>query len=219
MGDVSNFEVERFRQYNEQFRLNDCNGTPKNDIIKIQGSTVLVSCPHACRHYRNGRLLSADAYTGAIGLYLQELTGCSLLIKAGNTGTDSNFEVDNYKTEIGDVIQHGCQLILDIHGKSSSEIDVDIGTDGYSNVHKNIVDSLGAYLTRYGFTWTVDNEFRASNENTVSKFSRTHYNVAAIQLEISRQVRYSDRIITMCQALSEFITDASTVLRPASVDK
>lgn len=155
---------------------------------------VLVSAPHAVRHYREKRIKPSDEFTGSIVCLLHQLTGCHALAVTRLYGGDPNFDHPCiYKSYLGDICrEHGIRLVIDLHGAAREHnFDIDIGTvNGVSLLGKQkILQRLISSLENAGFTRISQNYFSTTNENIVTRFAARELNIPALQLEINKMYR------------------------------
>jgi len=155
---------------------------------------VLVSAPHAVRHYRQKKIKMSDQFTGSIVYLLNKLTGCHGIAATKLYGGDPN--IDNpciYKEKIADFCRiKKVKCVLDIHGAARErEFDVDFGT----NKEKNLLGKVGMLETLehnfqdFGLTRTSLDHFAASGPNTVSNYVARELGIPAVQVEINKQYR------------------------------
>src|ERR1035441_4238255 len=88
--------VESALRIERQFSDNQYYGCPGNPpILSLAGRMPLIlSCPHAVNHPREGSTKLADTFTGTLGIQLSELTGTPALIYSRTTSEDPNYDED-----------------------------------------------------------------------------------------------------------------------------
>jgi hypothetical protein len=155
---------------------------------------VLVSAPHAVRHYREKKIKPSDEFTGSIACLLHQLTGCHALSVTKLYGGDPNFDYPCiYKSYLGDICRkYGIRLVIDLHGAARGhDFDIDIGTvNGASLLGKQkILQRLILSLENAGLTRISQNYFSTTNENIVTGFVARELNTPAMQLEINKMYR------------------------------
>lgn len=177
---------------------------------------VLVSAPHAVRHYREKKIKPSDEFTGSIACLLHQLTGCHTLAVTRLYGGDPNFDYPCiYKSFLGDICrEHSVKLVIDLHGAARDhDFDIDIGTvNGASLLGKQkILQRLVTSLENTGFTRISQNFFSTVNENIITRFAANELAVPALQLEINKMYRVphqnGEAYCRMMAALITFIQD------------
>ncbi len=155
---------------------------------------VLLSAPHAVRHYRQKKIKISDEFTGSIVYLLNKLTGCQALAVTKFYGGDPN--VDNpciYKERIAEICsREKVKLLLDIHGVARQrEFDVDLGTDSGKTLlgKARIVERLELNFKNFGLSRISNDYFAASGSNTISNYVARELRIPAIQIELNKQFR------------------------------
>ncbi len=155
---------------------------------------VLVSAPHAVRHYRQKKIKPSDEFTGSIACLLNQLTGCHALAVTKLYGGDPNFDHPCiYKDFLADISrQHELGLILDLHGAAREhDFDIDIGSvNGVSLLGQNkILPRLVKSLEDAGLSRISHNYFSTANEKIIALFAARELRIPALQLEINKMYR------------------------------
>jgi len=155
---------------------------------------VLVSAPHAVRHYRQKRIKPSDEFTGSIACLLNQLTGCHTLAVTKLYGGDPNFDHPCiYKDFLADICRrHRLKLVIDLHGAAREhDFDIDIGAvNGASLLGQNkILQRLVTSLEDAGLTRISQNYFSTANENIITLFAARELGIPALQLEINKMYR------------------------------
>lgn len=191
--------IELLFELNKKYEENDYNGKLEGSINYkiVEGKIpILLSCPHAVKTTRENLIKKADALTGAITEYLCRKTNCFGIIRTCNLLDDPNY--DNYgysllyKEEILNLIRnHDIKFVIDIHGCSNyHNFDIDIGINNGLNINdKDELVMLYEILSRIGKV-TIDNKFRASNDNNISNYIHHKSGISCFQLEINKKLRF-----------------------------
>lgn len=155
---------------------------------------VLVSAPHAVRHYRQKKIKMSDQFTGAIAYLLHKLTGCHALAATKLYGGDPNS--DNpciYKRRLAEICcREKVKLVLDIHGAArEQDFDVDLGTDGGETLvgKPKTLTVLERSFRDFGLSNVSRDRFAASGPNTITNYVARELKIPAVQLEINKQFR------------------------------
>lgn len=167
--------------------------------LYIEGSTsVVLSAPHAVKHYRRDRSdpEDADIYTGSLAIQLASLTKASALIYARTSKEDPNDDADGeYKRQLRDLVtQKQARFVLDFHGLAEKRLmQIAVGTGGNrENLlgRTDLLDILRNTLENAGFEIAEDApRFKASRPNTISSFTRRVLGIPALQIEIHKDYR------------------------------
>ncbi|KJS84437.1 MAG: hypothetical protein JM58_10810 [Peptococcaceae bacterium BICA1-8] len=184
--------VEKIHFYKTDRRVN-----PKQEDpfwFSIGEVPVLVSAPHAVRHYRQKKIKMSDQFTGSIAYLLNRLTGCHAIAVTKLYGGDPN--VDNpciYKEKIIDFCsKEKIKFVLDIHGAARErEFDVDLGTNKEKNLlgKMEILETLEQNFQGFGLSKISLDYFAASGPNTVANYVARELGIPAVQIEINKQYR------------------------------
>lgn len=196
-------------------------------LIEIAGShPILISCPHAVNHPREGKLKLADTFTGPLGRQLAYLTDAFALIYARTTVEDPNYDVDGpYKRKLVDLIRaHELQFVLDIHGIGKSRpMEIAIGTANGTTVghNKRLIRSFVGCLRRAGFSRIIVDEpnlYDASRPTTIASYTWKALKIPAIQIEIQKLYRDPEKApqeyLKLLYALSSSIHAVQRLLLP-----
>ena len=85
--------IEHIKELEKQFSDNQYDGSGEIPFFIREGNIpIMVSCPHAINQYREEKVKWADRYTGGIGLFLHEMTGCHLICSSKFNNTDPNYD-------------------------------------------------------------------------------------------------------------------------------
>ncbi len=155
---------------------------------------VLVSAPHAVRHYRQKKIKMSDQFTGSIVYLLNQLTGCHAIATTKLYGGDPNND-DRciYKEKIAEICaEKKVKFVLDIHGAARErEFDVDLGTNSGKNLLAKtwMLETLAHNFQEFGLTKISYDYFAATGSNTIANYVARELKIAAVQVEINKQYR------------------------------
>ncbi|UTR09934.1 hypothetical protein MM300_18925 [Evansella sp. LMS18] len=185
------FEYERY--FSQNSYEGDIDSDSQEEYKEGDGKVnVLVSASHSTAYVREGEVLPADVYTGAIAHLLHEYANVHIIFSA-KQGEDGNYVYGgSYKETIGKIIgKHEIDLVIDLHGAARDRyFDVDIGTNNGITVRDEWLALLKAALADNGINSVYENHtFAATHEGTVANYTYEHLNSEAIQLEINREFR------------------------------
>lgn len=159
---------------------------------------VLVSAPHAVRHYRQKKIKMSDQCTGAIAYLLNKLTGCQAIATTKLYGGDPNH--DNpciYKDRIVEICnREKVRFVLDLHGAARErDFDVDLGINGGKNLLTKVrlLETLEHNFRNFGLNKVSLDHFAASGSNTIANFVAHELKIPAIQIEINKQYRVASQ--------------------------
>lgn len=162
--------------------------------ISLGKLPVLVSAPHAVRHYRQKKIKMSDQFTGSIAYLLHKMTGCHAIATTKLYGGDPNS--DNpciYKERIAEICRREkVKLVLDIHGAARErEFDVDFGTDGGRTLLANtrLLETLERNFQEFGLRRISNDHFAATCPNTITNYVARELKIPAVQIEINKQYR------------------------------
>ena len=202
---------QRIEQYNKKFDQYQNQFSKKEKSFEVlEGKIpVLLSAPHSVRQLREGKIKAKDRYTGAIAIELAKLTDSFAIYKTYNNQDDASYDIENneYKERVLELIdKHHIKVFLDIHGaKDTDEFDIDIGTDGKSNLNgkmqilENLIESLKEKgITKIG----IDKKFKACTMHTLTKKIATSTDVACMQIEITKKYRDLEQIEKMQKVIN-----------------
>lgn len=155
---------------------------------------VLVSAPHAVRHYRQKKIKMSDEFTGSIVYFLNKLTDCHAIAATKLYGGDPN--IDNpciYKERIAEICGgEKVKLVLDIHGAArEQEFDVDLGMNNGKNFlfRTRMLEMLEHNFQLFGLSRISHDHFVASGPNNVTNYVARELGIPAVQIEINKQYR------------------------------
>lgn len=184
--------VEKVHFYKTDKRVN-----PKQEDpfwFSVGELPILVSAPHAVRHYRQKKIKMSDQFTGSIAYLLNKLTGCHAIAATKLYGGDPNTDYPCiYKERITDFCSiNKVKFVLDIHGAARErEFDVDLGTNKNKNLlgKVEILETLEQSFQDFGLSKVSYDHFAASGSNTVANYVARELGIPAVQVEINKQYR------------------------------
>lgn len=155
---------------------------------------VLVSAPHAVRHYRQKKIKMSDQFTGSIVYLLNQIAGCHAIATTKLYGGDPNF--DNpciYKERIAEICsREEVKFVLDIHGAARErEFDVDFGTNGGETLlnKTRMLELVVRNFQSFGLNRISQDYFAASGSNTIANYVARELKIPVVQIEINKQYR------------------------------
>ncbi|MBN8209836.1 N-formylglutamate amidohydrolase [Bacillus sp. NTK071] len=152
---------------------------------------ILISAPHATKHWRNGRVKSADIYTGSIALLLYQLTGCHVMVKT-KIGEDPNYVVGGeYKEILSEFCRtHSIHTIIDLHGASSEHsFDIEMGSNFGESLSDDKARRIAQVFQNHRFKVALNGTFAASHKGTITNYVSQELGIDAVQLEINKEYR------------------------------
>lgn len=196
----------------EDYVAGDCHsGSLHGSLLSIINpkSRVIVSAPHSVKQLRDGKIKSADINTFGIAMMLHQITGCSVISITGYSANDANYDSNSgYKDLLSTIVKdYGIRFVVDIHGSKDRDdyFDIDLGTDYGKSLLGN--SELSKILTSCNYLSIVENKvFSASNRNTITNYVYSVLGVSAVQMELSRTLRCSDRIELYIKYMVELIS-------------
>lgn len=184
--------VERIHFVKTDRRVNPKKTHP---LIYLSGEIpILLSAPHAVRHFRQKQIKPSDEFTGSLAYLLQQVTGCHGIAVTKMYGGDPNWDDPClYKNTIAHIVkEHEIKMVLDLHGAGRDrDFDIDLGTiKGRSLLGR---DQIALWVkdtfAKEGFAAVSSNFFSAEGPYTVTRFVAEKLHIPAMQLEINRQYR------------------------------
>ena len=184
--------VERVHFYKTDKRVN-----PKQEEpfwFALGKLPVLVSAPHAVRHYRQKKIKMSDQFTGSIVYLLNQLTGCHAIATTKLYGGDPNSDDPCiYKERIAEICdKKKVKFVLDIHGAARErEFDVDFGTNSGKNILGKVrmLETLEHNFQGFGLSRISYDHFAATGLNTIGNFVARELKIPAVQIEVNKQYR------------------------------
>jgi len=182
----------------------------EEEFTIIRGTVpVLLSAPHTMKQLReDASIKSAEPYTKALALYLQERLDCSCFIKNMDTGIDSNSDnYEKYKTELVRFIKkNNIRLVLDLHGASKDrEFSVELGTLNNLSADYSTIKELKESFEENGvLEVNINNPFKGGG---ITRRIYASTDIDVIQIEINRNYRDLDikKFKMIIDSLEKFI--------------
>lgn len=212
--------IKKVAKLEKKFSVNHYNGGGDRDFVIESGSIpIMISAPHAVNHYREGKMKSADLWTGGIARYLQEATNCHVIYRARYSESDPNYDKvqeGSYKDSLQRYIQENdIKVLIDLHGCAAErETAVDMGTvdDRETSLGQyQFIDDLfritleyrlESFLRESGKRIEKNMHFAASNANTITNYISRTTGIPCIQLEINRLCRQPEQEETFAALVS-----------------
>lgn len=184
--------VERVHFYKTDKKVN-----PKQEVpfwFSLGQLPILVSAPHAVRHYRQKKIKMSDQFTGSIVYLLSKMTGCHAIATAKLYGGDPNSDSPCiYKERIAEFCREKkVKFVLDIHGAARErEFDVDFGTNGRKTLlaKEAMLEMLERNFQEFGLNRISHDHFAATGPNTITNYVARELKIPAVQVEINKQYR------------------------------
>lgn len=191
-------------------RYDDPPPSGADGLAVLPGSRpVLLSAPHAVRHWRGEAWKREDEYTAAIVHWLHEQTGAHALYPTHRITPDPHDDGDlgRYKQRLRDVVRGaGIRLVIDVHGaRGDRDFGLALGTiygQTCPPYESGIIAAAeGAGFAVNGRIPSLDrlavNPARyagGSHRATVTRFTWQQIGVPAAQLEINAWGRVVERL-------------------------
>ena len=156
-------------------------------------NNIILSAPHAYIHYRNGKLKSNENNTSNIVKIVSMLTGCHAIYTYKDTNCDPNDDENSkYKKELSKYIkENNIKYLIDIHGLNiKNDCDLEIGTNNYKSINKDIVNAIKNIFSKYyDGEIIIDEKYKAKNYKRITNYISEYNGIETIQLEINRKYR------------------------------
>ncbi|MDQ7092526.1 hypothetical protein REC12_02860 [Desulfosporosinus sp. PR] len=184
--------VERVYFYKTDKRVNPKQEEP---FLVLQGKLpLLLSAPHAVRHYRQKKIIVSDQFTGSIVFLLNQLVGAQGIAVTKLYGGDPNFDYPClYKERLADLCRkEKVKFILDIHGAPRErEFDADLGTCGGKTLlgQTRVLETLAHQFQSFGFKKISHDRSLPPGSNTITGYAARELGIPAVQIEINKQYR------------------------------
>lgn len=152
---------------------------------------ILISASHTMMQTReDGTLKLSEPYTKAIALYLNNYYDVYSIVKANDTGIDSNKDnYDNYNVEMRRVIkENNIKLVIDLHGASKNrDFDIEFGTLNNLTADFSTIRELEeSFIEKKITNISHNNPFKGG---AITQGVYALDNVEVIQLEINGRYR------------------------------
>ncbi len=163
-----------------------------SDYLVLKGEIpILFSVPHyMVQIHEDGSTKLNEPYTKAISLYLNKYCKTYSIIKARDTGVDSNRDnYDEYNVEMRRLIKrNNIKLVIDLHGASiDNSFDIEFGTLNNLSADFSTIRELEEAFAENGITNISHNTTFKGGAITQGLFRFTDVDV--IQLEINKKYR------------------------------
>ena len=163
--------------------------------ILVGNLPIILSAPHCCNHFRNGKIKTYEYNTDTLVISTSNKIGTSCIYKTAFSYNDPNWDsVSNYKNELKNfILQNNVKFLLDVHGMAAErECDICIGTGFFNNIcgRNDILDQLVCIFKDNGFKNVfVDKPFSASGHNVISSYISSECSIPCFQIEINNRFR------------------------------
>lgn len=177
---------------------------------------VLISAPHAVRHWRRDSWKREDEYTAAIACWLHRQTGAYALYPTHRIDPDPHADGDRgaYKRAVRDLIGAGAiRLVVDLHGaRGDRDFAVALGTirgESCPSYEGKIAAAFEAMGFRQGADAASGLDRLALNpphytggvsDPTITRFAWRELGVPAVQVELNAWVRIVQRLPSASEA-------------------
>lgn len=211
-------KIKEILNVNQRYKANNWNGIRENENnfnIIYGKSPILLSAPHAVRQNRNGKIKSADTFTGPIVESLCKRTEASGIIRTFNLNDDPNSENSGYglkyKNAILELItRNDIKCVIDIHGcRKDYDFDIDIGINNGKNINgtANSLSIIKNCVSRCGRVG-VDRCFQASENTTICNYIHRKSGIDCFQIEISSAIRKDfERLLILLESFEQVIRE------------
>lgn len=187
-------------------------------LAVLPGSVpVLVSAPHATRHWRKANWKREDEYTAALAHWLHDTAGVHALYPTHRINPDPHDDSDqgHYKAALAELVrQHDIRLVLDLHGaRGDRDFALALGTiygKTCTAYEPTIIDAFAAVdfvqdgrvssLDR--FALNLPRYAGGAHMPTVTRYAWQTLGVPAAQLEINAWARIVERLPDAYEARS-----------------
>ena len=170
---------------------------------------IILSAPHALKHYRNAIWKQADTNTDYIALQIQKKTNCHVIYRSVESMSDPNydeFDVSEYKQAMLEYIkEQDIKLLIDLHGsKYERDYLIELGTcdDSDSSLKQRkwiakmmimmLEEMLKDKIDYFHKGITKNRVFKASSPNTITRSISLRSDCSCIQMEINSYLRCFD---------------------------
>ena len=197
-----NEDEEIINELQKKYLANDANGISceGDNFMIIEGKLpILLSAPHAVKHFRSGKEKQDDTSTGPLVEIICQKCGTYGIIRTFNKMDDPNFDDTGlglkYKNTIVELVKEKeIKYLLDIHACSDEHgFDINIGTNDGKNINNdNFLEIIKNEFEKIGKV-EVDKMFKASGENTVCNYVHRNAGISCFQIEISASLRWKTK--------------------------
>lgn len=156
---------------------------------------VLLSCPHTVKHFREGKFKYPESMCGVIiELLINKFKNSEVLgiYKIGDVYDDPNHSNTSlYKQKVLELVkEEEIDYFIDLHimGRHRSH-DIELGTSDNENINYDFsfLEKIKESVTNNDLILEVDNLFKASNPEVLSKYIKvnSHESLKCIQIEMN----------------------------------
>lgn len=170
------------------------------DYFKIDkgSNNIILSAPHAYKHFRNNKIKVNENNTSKIVKILGILTNSHVIYTYKDSNNDPNYDMDSeYKKELSKYIKNNnIKYLIEIHGlNKDSDISLEIGSNSYKNVDEKFVNLIKNVFSKYyDDEILIDEKFKSQSKRRVTNYISEKNNINTIQLEINRKYRNLNRM-------------------------
>ncbi len=188
-------------------------------LLTDRGSAVVLTAPHATKHYRAGSLKQADLHTGSLTMLAGEVARVSTVVvtRARHQWETWDERDDEFTRHLRE-LRAPARMVVDIHGMGDHHgPDFCLGTGPQpGSLEEMAVTILREELQP--FDVAVDAPFDASPHYTVTSLAQRHLGLAGLQIEVAARWRspHDDATAPGVTALSSALTVVDEALRLAA---
>ena len=228
-------KVDEVLQLDKQFQENDWMWNidiqnQKFSTFKIlkNKSKIMISAPHSVKHIREWEIIPQDLLTWWFALYLWKRLNIPVIYSTSYEVWDPNFDENKkseYKQALAEYVkENDIKLLIDLHGCwSFRDFSIELWTwwewnfnllwrlDILNIIEKSLNDSLKSYIQHTGKTITKNTIFSASRETTVSTFISKECKIPTIQVDINKELRYTDNLKNLSLLINSFENMIKTI--------
>lgn len=182
--------------FEKVFRNNSYNGdlNSESNFEVVKGlNNIMVSAPHAVKHFRNNGIKLQEFMTGALVKLAIIKAGCHGIYSTKYTENDPNWDDSSeYRNQlINHINSNNISLFFDIHGTIYNNYDLILGINNYKNVSSNkmYIKIIVDFFKNCGYRVGLDKQFKASFKNNICKVVHEKTEAYAVQIEISQSIR------------------------------
>lgn len=154
---------------------------------------IIISAPHSAKQFRNGKVQTKEFYTDTLAINVSDKENISCIYKTLFNNDDANADQDSpYKLALKDyIIQNDIRFLLDLHTMSDKRLpEICIAINSGKNIQNNydLLQEIIAAFNKNGISSvTVDEPFKASNENCISNYIASNCNIPCFHIEINKK--------------------------------
>ncbi|MFI3241514.1 MAG: hypothetical protein R3Y43_02995 [Alphaproteobacteria bacterium] len=171
----------------KSFMENDSFGDKTKEVFSFvdRGSNLILSAPHSTKSYREKEVKQADAYTGAICLFLGKKHNLSTVVR-NNIGS---FEDDIFQFVLDNKLEN--KFFLDIHGIARNrDFEIAIGTGGIDAcAYRDVVDKINDLSAKLNLTTVLNHPDYRGVKGLTYKLQQQTSKASALQIELRKDLR------------------------------